>query len=288
MQGLHPAAQFFFLQMPSMVSRESMDARQQGTAHFQAGNYAKALFCYLEAHEADKSDTIAASNASESALRLKKYGLAYSLAMTAYSLDPTHAKTWFRIVRSLALMNQSAKAHIFVADLESASADERVKLHQAIAEDSPTCAMLRDGLLVERIGASQYAVFSRVGIPRGALVLKETPFLPWSKLELQDDMAMAAFMRCPDEHVDRTDGLFPRSVEDFPTDFGLFTDLRERVRTLLPDATDAAVERRMVGLARCKMCAFESGLHHFAALIDHSCAPNCEVAQTRPPSRSSR
>ena len=32
----------------------------------------QALGCYLKAHEADKSDAIAMSNASETALRLKK------------------------------------------------------------------------------------------------------------------------------------------------------------------------------------------------------------------------
>ena len=211
-------------------------------------------------------------------MRLSEFELAYSLAAAAFQLDRGHKKTWFRIVRALAYLNQSARAHIFVADLDCASLEHRLLLHQAISEASPTCATLHKGLFVSRVSASQYKVISSANIPLGACLLKETPFLPWTKTELQDDKAMAAFVRCPDEHLDRTEGLFPRTYADIPPHFALFRGLETRVRALLPaDSPPNTTERRVMALTRCKMCAFESGLHHFAALIDHSCAPSCEV-----------
>ena len=256
---------------------------QQGTAFFQSGHFSKSLECYIEAQRSDPSCLIAASNGSEAAIRSNDFALAYSLAMTAHHIDPAHVKTWFRIVRSLSLLNQSTKALIFVADLERASTEQRLMLHQAIAEVSPTCTMLHKGILLSRVSSTQYKIITSVKIPVGACLLRETPFLPWTKLELQDDRAMASFVRCPEEHLDRTEGLFPRAAEDMPPDFALFRGLERRVRALLPaDADDAAVQRRVMALARCKLCAFEGDLHHFAALIDHCCAPNCEVAPPRP------
>jgi tetratricopeptide (TPR) repeat protein len=257
--------------------------RKQGSDFFREGDYAKALQFFMKAHNEDTSDVLAASNGSEAALRLNRFDLAYTLASSAFLLDPRHTKTWFRIVRSLALSNQSTKAHIFVADLENISMDQRIMLHQTISEASPTCTLLHKGLFVSRVSSSQYKVISSIDIPLGACLLSESPFIPWTKVELQDDLAMAAFAQCPEEYLDRTEGLFPRTHADIPPDFALFRGLEQRVRACLPeDSSPAAAERRVIALARCKMCAFESGIHHFAALLDHSCAPSCEVCPQRP------
>jgi hypothetical protein len=115
-------------------------------------------------------------------------------------------------------------------------------------------------------------------ISRGACIVREKPFLRWTKHQLVDDAALAVFLREPAEHLARAEGLFPRHASEMPMHLGVFADLKTRIRAAAPAAaSDEEVRQWTLGLARCKLCAFAAGLCHFIPFIDHACIPNCEV-----------
>ncbi|EKX46879.1 hypothetical protein GUITHDRAFT_137874 [Guillardia theta CCMP2712] len=251
--------------------------RSEANQRFREGNYEEALATYHDLFRTNEADRFALEHAIECALRCSRNDLVYELFVRACALYPTEETLIAKAVQALASSNKASKALATLAMHGDLSVMTKIRLNNLLASSSPTCLFLLHGVLVDGRGGQQCFFRTETPIPTGTCVLREKPFLPWTKNELQDDDCLSRFIGAEEEDLDSTEGLYPRSYDERLEDVEVLQGLGDRIRQLDPSLSRERVEKLRLVLSRCKMCAFETGLHHLSAFFDHSCSPNCEV-----------
>lgn len=84
--------------------------KRQGNEHYKQKDYAKALELYTSAIKQFGGDAAYHANAAVCLLRLERYEECIAAAQNALKLDPTHAKSLFRISQAYEVLGEDALA----------------------------------------------------------------------------------------------------------------------------------------------------------------------------------